>query len=132
MKYLIDTNIISEIMRKEPDPAVLHWFSGLNHIFMSVITLDEVSFGLKRKNLVKKYTWFMQFCEDKATFLEINEPISRWSGEKRAELENRGLHITMADSLIAATAYEHSLILATRNIKDFENTGIAVFNPFSA
>ena len=72
----------------------------------------------------------MQFCEDKTTFLDVTDSIAHWSGEKRAELENRGISITMADSLIAGTAYERSLILATRNVKDFENTGIAIINPF--
>ena len=131
MKYLIDTNIISEIMKKIPDKHVYEWFSSLEEIYFSAVTIEEIFFGLSRKNLVQKLSWFQQFAADKAIVLEITDKISRWSGEKRGDLSAAGRIITMADSLIAATAHEHGLILATRNIKDFQHFGIALLNPFS-
>ena len=131
MQYLVDTNIISEIMKKQPDKCVSEWFSRQEELFFSVITVEEIYFGLSRKNLVQKLTWFGQFSADKATVLEITDNISRWSGEKRGEMAAAGKIVTMADSLIAATAHDHGLILATRNIKDFQHFGIAVINPFS-
>ena len=130
MEYLIDTNVVSEIMRKQPTSAVFDWFSQLETIYMSVVTLDEIVFGLSRKHLVRKLAWFQQFSSDKAVFLPISETVAKWSGEKRAELARRGIVMTMADSLIAATAHENGLVLATRNIRDFEHTNIAVHNPF--
>ena len=130
MQYLVDTNIISEIMKKEPDEHVWKWFSGLEVVYFSAVTVEEIYFGLSRRNLVRKLSWFQQFSEDKAVILEVNERISRWSGEKRGALSAAGKSVTMADSLIAATAHEHGLILATRNTKDFENFGIALQNPF--
>ncbi len=131
MQYLLDTNIISEIMKKLPNKSVVEWFSKQEEIFFSVITIEEIYYGLSRRNLVKKLTWFKQFAADKATVLEISDKISRWSGEKRGELAASGKIVTMADSLIAATAHDCGLILATRNIKDFQHFGIAVVNPFS-
>ena len=131
MQYLIDTNIISEIMKKKPDLGVLKWFSEQEKLFFSVITVEEIYFGLSRKNLVQKLTWFRQFAADKAEVLELTEKISRWSGEKRGDLSTSGKVVTMADSLIAATAHDHGLILATRNLKDFQHFGIALLNPFS-
>jgi predicted nucleic acid-binding protein len=88
-------------------------------------------FYSSRKNLIQKLTWFKQFSADKATVLEITDKISFWSGEKRGNLAESGKIVTMADSLIAATAHDYGLILATRNIKDFQHFGIAVVNPFS-
>jgi predicted nucleic acid-binding protein len=130
MQYLVDTNIISEIMKKSPDNHVYEWFSKLDKIYFSVITAEEVYFGLSRKKLVQKLAWFQQFVADKAIILEITDNISFWSGEKRGELASTGRVITMADSLIAATAHEHGLILGTRNVKDFQYFGIALVNPF--
>ena len=131
MQYLVDTNIISEVMKKSPDSHVLEWFSKIEKIYFSVITVEEVFFGLSRKKLVQKLAWFQQFSEDKATILDINESTSRWSGERRGELSAEGKIVTMADSLIAATAHDQGLILATRNTKDFQYFGIALLNPFS-
>jgi predicted nucleic acid-binding protein len=110
---------------------VYDWFSKQIEFFFSVITVEEIYYGLSRKNLVQKLAWFQQFSADKATVLEITNKISTWSGEKRGGLASTGKVVTMADSLIASTAHEHGLILATRNVKDFQHFGIAVLNPFS-
>ena len=131
MQYLVDTNIISEIMKKNPDKHVYDWFSKQVEFYFSVITVEEIYYGLSRKNLVQKLAWFQQFSSDKATVLEITDKISSWSGEKRGGLASKGIVVTMADSLIASTAHEHGLILATRNVKDSQHFGIAVLNPFS-
>jgi len=131
MHYLIDTNIISEIMKRAPDKHVYEWFSKLEEIYFSVVTVEEIYFGLSRKSLVQKLAWFQQFSADKATILGITDNISFWSGEKRGGLSAEGKIVTMADSLIAATAHEHGLILATRNVKDFQHYGIALLNPFT-
>ncbi|MCF6334715.1 MAG: PIN domain-containing protein [Spirochaetales bacterium] len=131
MNFLVDTNIISEIMKKRPDKNVFNWFASLESVYFSVITIEEIYFGLSRKNLVQKLTWFRQVAADKAYILKTTDSISRWSGEKRGQLAASGKIVTMADSLIAATAHDHGLILATRNLKDFHHFGIALLDPFS-
>ena len=130
MNYLLDTDIISEVMRRRPDSKVLQRFTGLDRIIISSITVDEVVFGLGRRGLVEKLTWFRQFCDDKVTVLEVDDHIAHGSGERRAALENRGITVTMADSLIATTAAMSGLVLATRNTRDFRDMGIAICNPF--
>lgn len=131
MNYLLDTNIISEIMRKAPDRRVCDWFAGLEDIYFCAITLEEVVYGLQKRGLLRKLAWFQQFSEQRATILHVSEGIAHWSGYKRAELARNGRQVTMADSLIAACAWEHGLILATRNTRDFEGFGIPVFDPFA-
>ena len=130
MHYILDTNIISEVMRRQPDPNVLRWFKDLDRIIISSVTVDEVVFGLSRKGLVEKLAWFRQFCDDKVTILGVDDRIANSSGERRAVLEGKGITIHMADSLIAATAALSGLVLATRNTRDFEHMGIALYNPF--
>jgi predicted nucleic acid-binding protein len=132
MRYLCDTNIISEIMRSSPNPAVLHWFSGLNGIGMSVITIEELVFGLRRKGLFKKEAWLRRFTASAVSIVSIEVEDVYWSGEKRGALSAEGRQVHQADALIAASAWRSGLILATRNIRDFEGFGIALFNPFDA
>jgi predicted nucleic acid-binding protein len=67
---------------------------------------------------------------DKGIILPVSADTAIWSGEKRALLESAGRIITQADSLIAACAWENGLILATRNVKDFQGFGIPLLNPF--
>jgi toxin FitB len=130
MQYLIDTNIISGIMNRSPDHRLFSWFTSLQEFNFSAITVEEIYYGLSRRKLPNKLTWFKQFSSDKAKILKITSSIAQWSGEKRGELAAEGIAVTMADSLIAATAHEYGLILATRNVKDFQHFGIAVINPF--
>ena len=117
-------------MNRSPDHRLLSWFTSLQEFNFSTITVEEIYYGLSRRKLPKKLTWFKQFSSDKAKILKITSSIAQWSGEKRGELTAEGIAVTMADSLIAATAHEYGLILATRNVKDFQHFGIAVINPF--
>ena len=130
MKYLLDTNIVSEVMKKKPDPKVVEWFTALNRIVLCTISLEELFFGLRRRSLLQKEAWLRQMLADKADILPVSDTSAMWSGEKRALLESTGRTVTQADSLIAACAWENGLILATRNVRDFDGFGIPVLNPF--
>jgi len=130
MTYLVDTNIISEVMRKEPDPAVDRWFRTLDRVATSVICVDELVYGLRRRHAYKKEAWLRRMLADVGEVFPVTESAANWSGERRALLEGQGTTVHPADSLIAACAWEHGLVLATRNTRDFEGYGIALFNPF--
>jgi predicted nucleic acid-binding protein len=132
MRYLLDTNVLSEIMRKLPDGRVLRWFGSLDRVLISVVSLEELVFGLRRRSLLKKEAWLRQMLADKGSLLPVTVLATLWCGEKRAELEASGRIVTQADALIAACAWEEGLILATRNVKDFEGFGIPLLNPFEA
>lgn len=129
--YLCDTNIISEIMKKKPDQAVLDWFRKQSEIALSSVTIEEIQYGLRRKWLLEKEAWFRRFIHGPVVILEVDSADAIWAGEKRGELSARGIATTQADALIAAAAWKHGYVLATRNIRDFEHFGIAVLNPFS-
>lgn len=130
MTYLLDTNILSEIMRKAPDPKVLAWFLTLETVTISAITEEELVFGLRHRGLYHKEAWLRQLLAAQGQTLPVTSTAAHWSGEKRAQLQLDGRTVPMADALIAACAWEHNLILATRNTKDFQGFGLALFNPF--
>ena len=131
-QFLCDTNVVSELMRPTPQPLVEAWLNQQNHIYFSAISVEEIRFGLVRKDLQKKSIWFEKFLSGKVTILEISEAIADRSGTVRAELRIKGKTHSQADMLIGATAWTHNLTLATRNTQDFKGTGIALFNPFVA
>ncbi|MCA1755183.1 MAG: PIN domain-containing protein [Spirochaeta sp.] len=131
MTYLLDTNVISEIMRRDPNPQVFSWFTELNAVPTSVICLEELVFGLRRRSLYKKEAWLRRLLTDKGCVYLVSDSAAHWSGQRRAAAELQGVTVHQADALIAACAWEHGLVLATRNTRDFESLGIALFNPFA-
>ena len=129
-QYLCDTNIVSELMRHRPDPNVRAWSRQISQFAISVITVDEISFGLHRKKLVDRIEWLSGFIEDSCDVIPIDYSVGARAGQIRGQLTCKGIVRSQPDMLIAATAWAHDLTLATRNIRDFEGTGIALFNPF--
>lgn len=128
---LVDTNVISELMRRAPDGHVLRWLERTPQIAVSVITVDEIAFGLTRRALQPLRQRFDEFLAN-LQVLDIDHRIARRAGELRGALAARGIARSQPDMLIAATAQVHALTLVTRNVRDFEGCGIAVLNPFDA
>ncbi|WP_413165739.1 type II toxin-antitoxin system VapC family toxin [Capilliphycus salinus ALCB114379] len=131
MSYLCDTNIISELARPQPNPGVLNWSRQIYSIKLSVITLEEIYYGLASKPNSRIKTWFDQFLEMYCDILPITDEIAKMAGELRGKLRTQGQQRTQADMLIAATANVHQLTLATRNIHDFQDCDIQLLNPFT-
>lgn len=130
--YLLDTNIVSDARRKMPQ--VVNWMRSIDPqlAYLSVITLGELTRGiaqLKQKDVVAASAlrvWFakLKIAHENRT-LAIDDAIAIEWGRISA-LRSRG----DADALIAATAAVHNFILVTRNTRDFEDTGVALFNPW--
>ena len=132
---LIDTNVVSELMRPMPNVGVRRWLdetatAGAS-LAVSVVTIDEVVFGLTRRPRGASFALFDDFI-GRNRVLELSEAIARRAGELRGVLSLRGHVRSQADMLIAATAQVHALTLVTRNMRDFEGCGIAVLDPFDA
>ena len=132
-RYLLDTNVVSELRKRKPHGAVLAWMGTLRpeQIFLSAVTIGELQAGaeLTRKNDPAKATeiknWLMVTEEtfpmipmDSACFREW----ARLKAGKSSEL--------IEDGMIAATARVHGLRVATRNERDFRQFEVAAFNPF--
>lgn len=128
--YLVDTNIISELMRREPAASVLAWAEQQTEFFVSAITVEELLFGLTRKSLPMKQRWLEDFYAAHCQTLPITEKIARTAGILRGRMAAQGHVRPASDMLIAATALCHGLSLATRNLDDFASCGIELLNPF--
>ncbi|MFO1431202.1 MAG: type II toxin-antitoxin system VapC family toxin [Candidatus Competibacteraceae bacterium] len=130
MSYLVDTNIISELSRLHPNAGVLNWAQGISRFAISVISLDEIFFGLAWHPNARVRSWMEGFFQ-RHEVLSVDETVARRAGELRGQFSARGIVRSQADMLIAATAQVHQLTLTTRNTRDFEGCGIGLLNPFS-
>jgi predicted nucleic acid-binding protein len=131
VSFLCDTNILSELVRLKPNPGVVLWSQSLSRVALSVITVEEVVYGLAWKPNPRIRAWFEGFLEAYCDVLPATTEIARRAGELRGELQARGQTRSQSDMLIAATAQLHALTLVTRNSDDFEGCGIPQLNPFT-
>ncbi len=129
---LVDTNVISELMRPKPSGVVLAWAERQEDFSLSVICLEEIMFGLQARPSPRLSKWFDEFVANHCELLPVTAAVARRCAMLRGQLRARGQQRTQADGLIAATAYEYGLALATRNVRDFEGCGIPLVNPFDA
>lgn len=138
MKYLLDTNIISEWSKPRPDPSVMRWLSEVDEdrLFLSAIALGELWHGIERLPQGKRRTELARWVEQdlsarfEGRILGIDERIARAWGVLLAESQRQGKTMHVVDALLAATADAYSLVLVTRNTKDFVASGVRVLNPF--
>lgn len=132
-KYLLDTNVVSELARKIPNSSVIEFFESLDEITLSVVTIEEIEFGIERLPANQRkylWKWWSALLSLPPVILGIDEKIAKLAGNLRAKQESKGKSRTQADMLIAATAISNGLILVTRNTKDFSECGVSVLNPF--
>jgi len=116
-KYLLDTNVISELRKPRPHGAVVAWAGGLDasQIFLAGATLGEPQPGIERAH---EQDW------DQAR--EIEAWIDGWVDGRAGSFRV----LPIAARMIAATARIHNLTVATRNTRDFERLGVRVVDPF--
>ena len=136
---LLDTNVVSELMRTVPDPKVHAWLSGsgATPLATSAVTISEIVFGLARLPDGKRRSELMErfdalICGPPALpVLGLNEQAGRLAGEFRALRESLGLGSSPSDMMIAGIAMANGASLATRNVADFAGLPISVADPWS-
>ena len=127
---LCDTNILSELIRRQPNPGVLAWADGMRTLAISAVTLDELVYGLAGRPVPRIVAWLDRFLADHCEIVPITAEVARVSGQLRGLFRASGDNRSQADMMIAATAKVHGYTLVTRNVRDFEGCGIVVLNPF--
>ncbi len=130
MRLLCDTNILAELARPAPNQGVLDWAAAVAQVHLSVVTLEEIEFGLAWHPKPQIRIWFEAFLDRHCTILPVDAVVARHAGLLRGQLQAQGQSRTQADLLIAATAAVNGMVLVTRNERDFEGCGVAVLNPF--
>lgn len=133
--YLLDTNVVSELARQSPHPAVVRFLDQRDDFWLSAIVLGELTLGVqllphgrRRDNLSD---WLSQLLVD---FDQRVLPIKRGEAERaaafRARAHRDGRVLQLADALIAGTAATNDLVIVTRNVRDFVGFDVIVFNPW--
>ena len=127
---LLDSNILSEVLKPQPDAGVSAWFPTQTVLGISVISLDEVLFGLQRKRMTVALARFERLLA-LAEIVAVDEQVARYAAALRLDFSMQGVTRSQSDMLIAATALSRECSIATRNTKDFAGCGVQVVNPFS-
>ncbi len=137
MSILLDTCVISELIKPAPDPVVVAWTGDTpeSSCLLSTITLGEVMNGIWRlpagRRRSRLEAWFEGLlARYEARILPVDAAVARKWGRLSGELAGRGAPTSMADGLIAATALVHGLKLATRNTADFRLFEVEILNPW--
>ncbi|HWP39253.1 MAG TPA: type II toxin-antitoxin system VapC family toxin [Gemmatimonadales bacterium] len=135
MKYLVDANVLSEVTRPDPHPGVVAWLQQHEReIAVDPIILGELRFGVlllpRGKRRARLTRWFNEGVRRLVCLPWEAETGLRWA-ELLARLRAAGQAMPIKDSLIAATALVHGLVVATRNTADFARAGVKVADPFT-
>jgi predicted nucleic acid-binding protein len=135
---LLDTNVVSEVMKTRPTDVVVAWLNGQDSakLYVSAITIGEIVYGLRilpdgkrRSGLRERFERFVSVAFDQRV-LPYDEPAARIYGELMGDRKELGLPMSLPDGQIAAIASLNRLAVATRTVVDFDNCGIEVINPF--
>jgi len=132
---MLDTNVVSEMMRFGANPAVSKFVAGLPAPLLSVAVFHELCYGLEllphgaRKARLAANIEAMR-RQFGTCIIEIDAAIARASGDLRARVELRGGELKPLDALIAASALACAARLATRNTKHFQDLGIELVDPW--
>ena len=133
--FLLDTNVVSELTKKSPDPGVIAFLSEQDNLWLSPIVLHELEFGLQllpqgssRDRLRQTQSELIAEYADQV--LPVKRKEAEWAARLRAQAHLSGRVLHLGDALIAGTAKSHNLSIATRNIGDFDGLDVDVLNPW--
>ena len=139
MSFLLDTNVVSEWMKPEPNPGVVSWLAQVDEdrVFLSVITVTELRYGIDRMTAGKRKKRLDQWLVEElplrfeGRILAIDSAVADACGKVVARSEAIGRRMEAMDAFLAATAEVHRLTVVTRNASDFEPLVGSVLNPWS-
>jgi len=136
MTYLVDANVLSEPTKKQPNVNAIHWLRAHEEdLVVDPIVLGEIRVGVlvlpngrKRLQLER----WLTMVERTVECLPWDAAVGRRWADLVSSLRRKGQALPLLDSMIAATALEHDLTVATRNVRDFKKAGVNVVDPFAA
>ncbi len=135
---LLDTNVVSEVMKPSPADGVLRWLDDqeTEDLYLSTITIAEISFGIRilpdgrrRRTLNESFEEFVSRGFEQR-ILDFDTTAAYVFGDLMARRREAGRPMSFPDGQIAAIARRHHFSLATRNVRDFDLCGLETLNPF--
>lgn len=134
MTYLVDANVLSEATRPHPSESVIHWLrQHESDLVVTPIVLGEIEYGIRLMPAGRKRTRLLQWFQEgvgRLRVLDLDANTATVWAMLLARLKQHGRAMPVKDSLIAASAIQHGLAIATRNQADFQNSGVTLVNPF--
>jgi predicted nucleic acid-binding protein len=139
VNYLVDTCVISELLKTRPNRKVVDWLAGVpeNTLYLSVLTIGELSKGVAKLPRSARQTRLQRWIEQdlmqrfSGRILVITEETALAWGRIVGASELAGRPLSVIDSLLVATANVQRMALVTRNVQDVEGLGVPVINPFA-
>jgi hypothetical protein len=136
---LLDTNVLSAVMRRDPDRVVLSWLDGLppESVWTTAVTVFEVRFGLEilesgRRRRVLEEAFARALLEDfEGRVLPFDDAAAHAAGRLAAERRRAGRSMEIRDAQIAGIAAARKAAIATRNLRHFEGIGVTLIDPWS-
>ena len=137
--WLLDTNVISEVSGAKPDPKVAKWIESLpeHNLYLSILTIGEYQKGIhhlppedKRRPRLQRSIVALEARFAGRVLSVSDQIVLRWGAISGEVKRLTGHSPSVIDTLLAATAIEHGLYFATRNVADVANSGAVVFNPW--
>jgi toxin FitB len=137
--FLLDTNVISELIKPKANPKVTTWIDATDEelLFLSVLTLGEIRKGVVLLPRSARRTTLEAWLSNdlplrfSGRILNIDQEVAdRW-GHLSGSTSAKGAHVAVIDGLLAASAIHYNLTLVTRNVKDLTATGVPLFNPWT-
>jgi len=136
---ILDTNVVSELMKPHPDPAVQDWLAGLGEtpLATTAITVAEIAFGLqrladgRRRAALEARFESLVGAESSFAVLAFDDLAARTSGRLRAMRQAAGRGASASDMMIAGIAAAQGATVATRNVRDFDGLPIQVIDPWT-
>ena len=138
MNYILDTCVVSELIRVHPEKKVISWIDSVDErkLYLSVVTIGELEKGIEKlvpslkKDKILDWLHGDLLVRFSNRILSLDDGIMLKWGQLTGSLEKKGLPMSTLDSLIAATALHYHYCLVTRNESDFINCDLPIFNPW--
>jgi toxin FitB len=132
--YLVDANVLSEPTKDMADSKVVAWLNANeSNLVVDSIIIGELRIGILALPRGRKRDRLEQWYESLVETIDCipwDATVSQRWAALVVELKRKGKTVPLLDGMIAATALQHELIVATRNVRDFQKTGVKTFNPF--
>ena len=133
--YLLDTNVISEVIRSTPHTRVVTFLTKHDDLWLSSIVIHELEYGLQRMAQGQRRASLQDglleiIAEYEDRILPLERGGAEWAARFRAHAQRSGRMLDLGDALIAGTAKTHDLAIATRNVRDFDALDVKVVNPW--
>ena len=135
--YLVDTNILSELTKPTPSPRVEAFLrQSKDRVFVSVFSIGEIQKGIASLPASNRRVILENWLNNEIIpwlgerVLPVTLAIAERWGDLSAKLKAKGRPRPVVDAVLAATAFKHDLVLVTRNVRDYEDLGITILNPW--